>query len=167
MKKYGIILLAAVLLLGGCTSVGSAQAPTAETASITIVPETGLLSYHELPEDTFTVEIMPDADNHIYEIILDYYGGADKTYLGQLVFEPETDSYFSREDTFRRGFTASERDLMDNFTLVFRFKDADGTEMAAQNEYTVDAEYGINYFLKIVGSKDEGYQILDVEDLAA
>lgn len=130
-------------------------------AGVTVVHETGLLEAEELPTDTFAFEIMPEADDAICEMQIQYYGGSGREFLGQLVLEPETDSFFTREDTFRRGFTVTDRQLLKNFTLSFVFIDENGTERQARNDYTVDADYGMFYFIKISGSREDGYTLAD------
>lgn len=151
--------IAAVCLAACGTEPAGSAAPQATMAGITIVEETGLLEAEELPENTFAFEIMPEADDHIAQMQIQYSGGEPAEFLGQLVLEPETDRYFTREDTFRRGFTVPDEALLKDFTLSFVFVDENGTETEAKNEYKTDADYGIFYFLKIGGSRDAGYVI--------
>lgn len=156
-----VLLLLCVLSAAGCAGPAPEPAGAATVAGVAEVPPAGLLEAEELPPDTFAFEIMPEADDHIAEMQIAYYGGADGRFLGQLVLEPETDRYFTRGDTFRRGFTVSDPDLLRNFTLSFILVDENGTETQAKNDYTVDADYGVFYFVKVTGSRDGGYELSD------
>lgn len=164
MKRKFPLLICCLLagLFCGCGGgAGTSAAPAATVAGVTIVEETGLLEVEELPEDTFAVEIMPEADDNIAEMQIMYYGGSDHAFLGQLVLAPQTDRYFTRQDTFRRGFTVPDSDLLEDFTFSFVLVDEEGNETEAQNDYAVDAGYGMTYFIKISGSKDSGYTLRD------
>ncbi|MBD5559580.1 MAG: hypothetical protein HDQ87_04360 [Clostridia bacterium] len=154
-----LLLSLCLMLAAGCAGAGTSAEPAATIAGVTLVEETGLLEAEQLPASTFAFEIMPEADDHIAELQIQYAGGPDGEFLGQLVLEPELDSYFTRQDTFRRGFTVPDEALLENFTLTFIMVDENGQETQAQNVFSVDAAYGITYFLKIGGSRDEGYVI--------
>lgn len=161
MKRTTALILCLLAGIGaGCA--GEADAPAQATvAGVTIVEETGLLEADELPENTFAFEIMPEADDHIAQMQIMYFGGPDHESLGQLVLVPEVDKYFTRDDTFRRGFTVADESLLEDFTLSFVLVDESGNETQAHGDYTVNADYGVFYFVKIGGSREEGYTLSD------
>ena len=165
LRATAVIVLTACLFgTAGCQDAADLRGNAAASATrvgIVEVQQTGLLEVEELPADTFAFEIMPEADDNIAKMQIQYYGGPGRDFLGEIVLEPETGSYFTRDDTFRRGFTVADTALMENFTLSFVFVDGEGTETKAVNDYEVDAGYGVFYLVKITGSRDEGYVLTD------
>lgn len=158
-RCIALILICLEAVFVSCAA--PAAQPAAELVSVIEVPATGLLDEFDLPDETIAFEIMPQAE-HIAVITIEYYGGPDTDFLGQLVLEKEGGGTFTREDTFRRAFQIADADLLENFTLVFSFTDENGTEHRAENAYSLkQAHYGEKRFIKITESRSGGYMLAD------
>lgn len=161
--KYitAVVLVCLQAVFVSCAAPANVGGEKAELVSVTEVAPTGLLEEFDLPPETIAFEIMPEAEN-IVTITIEYYGGAGPEYLGQLVLEKEDGGAFTRQDTLRRAFRIADADLLENFTLVFSFTDENGTEHRAVNDYALpQAHYGEKRFIKIEGSRTDGYRLTD------
>lgn len=165
--KYIAALLAGVLLFLCTACAQQAQesaVPPRPVGQTEKEPELGLLGFEEPITDGFAFEIMPDADDNIYEMIVDYRLG-DEAY-GSEVMAPADGGYFGIKNVVMKAFRISDltdSDTVPPMTLSFVFRDKNGVETKADNEYTVESpQVEGTYLVRITGNQEDGYHLSDM-----
>lgn len=160
-KRSAAALLAilAVLLLCAACSADNDAVPPYEGGHTDIEEPVGLIGFESPVPDGFTFEIMPDADQNIYEMNVSYRLGDEA--WGEETMKTEDGTFFGLDDVVMKEFRIADLgvdDAVPPMTLSFTFTDASGTVTPAQNEYTVESPQteGL-YLVKITGSQQAGY----------
>lgn len=169
--KLNILRSAAALLVciclitltaAGCADTENVTTPVPEGHTIAEEP-VGLIGFEDPIPDGFTFEILPDADDQIYEITVSYRLGDEA--WGSETMTTEDGDFFGYDDVVLKSFRIADLSADEDIppmTLSFRFTDADGDSVEAKNEYTVDAPQTEGWYLvKITGSKEAGYELAD------
>lgn len=159
------LAVALLLAAGGCSGSASEAFPPESTVVIGIseVGTTGLLGFEKPQEDSFWLEILPDADQNIYAIHAEYY--LDDVLEGNEVLITEDGSWFGRENVILKAFSTRELESPDQippFRVHFVFEDASGKAHEAEEDYIIESpQIDGEYLVKITGSAASGYAVLD------
>lgn len=169
-----LVVLAAVFMMSACSPAiphdpadlpDAANAQGATIVGITEVEDTGLLGFASPAPDSFSFEIIPDADQKINEIIMSWY--LNDEWGGQEIFIPEDGGHFGRKNVILKTFSEADlpEGLLESFALQFVFVDEEGRETPAQNVYTVEnPQVTGQYLIKITGNQADGYMLRNEEN---
>lgn len=159
-----ILALMLLMLCTACAAQEEEAVPPRPREQSEEEPQLGLLGFEEPITDGFSFEIMPDADNSIYEMIVDYRLGDDA--YGSEVMTPANGGYFGVKDVVMKAFRISDLtdgDTVPPMTLSFTFKDKNGVETRAENEYTVESpQVEGTYLVHITGNAEDGYVLSNI-----
>lgn len=169
MLKHGGSGSALALLVFICVIALAAAACAQNEEVVTPVPEghneaeepVGLIGFESPVPDGFTFEILPDADDQIYEMTVSYRLGDEA--WGSEVMTTDDGSFFGYDDVVLKVFRIADLGTDEDIppmTLSFQFTDAYGQTTEAANEYSVDMPQAEGWYLvKITGSKEAGYEV--------
>lgn len=158
---------AAALLLGLMVLAAAfAGCAKSDEPLVTPVPEghtveespVGLIGFESPEPNGVTFEIIPEADENIYEMTVSYRLGDEA--WGSENMKTQDGSFFGMKDVVMKVFRIEDlgNDSIPPMTLSFAFTDAYGNVTEAENEYTVDMPQAEGrYLVKITGSKETGY----------